>query len=362
MAGFENGVMLAKNVNFDQAAPKPHLGIVDGAGKLIIGTGDSAPTPEILAGSLTSPNGTITIGYVSPNITLDLTGGTTAIDSIGVDTTTATGTNPVLPDAAGEVVYTGGQYQSGTFGTRVVTINSQSPNNLQILSQISATNASTLVTKNGISHFDSARFTCDVNGFVSLNGTGVGETITGDTGGALSPTAGNWNIIGGTVVAGTSPLKTAGSGSTLTINAQISQALAATDATKIGLSNFDSTSFSVDANGFVQLSGGGFTWNDISGAFSPLKNNGYFVTGTATGTLPAAPAQGDTIKFFVDHASQVLTIQASGTQIIRLGSIVSSAGGTAVSTVQGDSVELVYRTSDTCWCAVTGIIGTWVMA
>ena len=40
---------------------------------------------------------------------------------------------------------------------------------------------------------------------IAVNGSVVGETITGDSGGALSPTAGNWNIVGGTVAAGTSP-------------------------------------------------------------------------------------------------------------------------------------------------------------
>src|SRR5690242_8348037 len=49
---------------------------------------------HVRLGSLTSPSGTITIGYSAPNITLDLAGGTTAIDSIGIDTTTGTGTNP----------------------------------------------------------------------------------------------------------------------------------------------------------------------------------------------------------------------------------------------------------------------------
>lgn len=265
------------NLSFD-GTPRGGKMITDG--QLWIGsTASDRPNDggHVRLGSLTSPGGTITIGYASPNITLDLAGGTTAIDSIGVDTTTGTGTNPVLPTAAGLVTVTGGQYPTGTFGTRVITLNSQSPNNYEVLAQISSTNATSLITKNGICHFDS-------------------------------------------------------------------------------------TSFSVDANGFVTLAGGGFTWNDVSGAFSPLKDNGYFITGTATGTLPAAPSQGDTIKFFVDHASQVLTLQATGSQKIRLGTLISSAAGTAVSTLQGDSVELVYRSSDTCWCAVCGFSGTWVMA
>lgn len=107
---------------------------------------------------------------------------------------------------------------------------------------------------------------------------------------------------------------------------------------------------------------GGFSWVDISGGFSANRETGYFITGTATANLPAGPSQGDTIKFFVDHASQFLTIQAAAGQIIRLGTLASSAAGTAISTQQGDSVELVYRAADLCWCAVAGYTGTWLMA
>lgn len=129
----------------------------------------------------------------------------------------------------------------------------------------------------------------------------------------------------------------------------------------MGLANFDSSTFDVDADGFVTLTGGGgFVWNDVSGAFSPLKNNGYFATSTANGTLPGSPAQGDTIKFFVD-TTDILTLTASGSQIIRLGSSVTAGGGTAVSTNQGDSVELTYRSSDDCWCAIAGFSGIWVL-
>jgi len=192
---------------------------------------------------------------------------------------------------------------------------------------------------------------------ITNSGAATPITLTGTTGGALSPTAGNFNLLGATSVAGTTPVRIIGLGSTLTTTIQISQAIAATDATKIGLSNFDSASFAVDANGFVTFIGG-TTWNDVSGAFSPLKNNGYFITGTATGTLPAAPAQGDTIIFIVDHASQLLTIQATAGKTIRLGNTITAAAGTAVSTLQGDSIELIYRTADTSWIALESI-GQW---
>lgn len=373
--------------------------------------------------------------------------GSAAAESFQVDAATAPGTNPVVPNGSGVVIVTGGQVAAGTTAN-VIRTNSLAANTYTIQIQRSQAAGASTVGDNGVCHFNSTFFTVDSNGFVSVNGsglgetitgtvggalsptagnwnilassvaagttpiqtsgsvstltiqvqraqaigatnasnvglaafnstyftvdsngfvsvsgTGLGQTITGQSGGALSPTAGNWNIFGGTSSAGTSPVVTSGSGSTLTTNVQISQALAAADATKIGLSNFDSASFAVSATGFVTLLGsGGFVWNDVSGAFSPLKNNGYFITGTATGTLPVSPSQGDTIKFLVDHASQVLTIQANTGQKIRIGSIQSSSAGTAVSTLQGDSLELTYRTSDTTWMAIGGALGTWTLA
>jgi len=105
---------------------------------------------------------------------------------------------------------------------------------------------------------------------------------------------------------------------------------------------------------------GTYAWIDTSGAFSPLKGNGYFITATATGTLPASPTQGDTIQFFVD-TTDILTIQTAGTQTIRMGTLITSGGGTAVSTQRGDSCELVYRASNDSWQCVD-MIGTWVIS
>jgi hypothetical protein len=87
--------------------------------------------------------------------------------------------------------------------------------------------ASTDGTKVGTAAFNSAQFTVDANGFVSTSGTGIGNTITGQSGGALSPTAGNWNIFAngvsgsGTSTAGN--MITSGSGSTLTVNSTEAQ-------------------------------------------------------------------------------------------------------------------------------------------
>lgn len=64
----------------------------------------------------------------------------------------------------------------------------------------------------GVSSFDGTDFSV-VAGVVSLLGTGAMETLTGDSGGALSPTAGNINIVS----TATNGIGVAGAGSTLTV-------------------------------------------------------------------------------------------------------------------------------------------------
>ena len=114
-AGQSNGVLYGLNVNFTGSSP--HTGVITADGQLLIG---NAVFPNIRAGTLTSPNGTITIGYSAPNITLDLSGGQLAIDSIAVDASTPPGTNPVVPDSNGQVTFTGAQVAAGVVGTNVI--------------------------------------------------------------------------------------------------------------------------------------------------------------------------------------------------------------------------------------------------
>lgn len=354
MAGFENDVGVMKNLNFDQAAAKPHLGVINAAGKIPIGTGNSFPTPEILGGILTSPDNSITFGYSSPNITAVVAGGSTVGKTItgnsggalnptlgnwnilgtgslttsgavstltiqltgltnhavlvGAGTSTITKVGPTA--TAGQVLQSAGAAADPVFSTATYP-------STTTISQILYSSSANVVS--GLATANSATLVTTSAGVPVMSGTMTnGQMIIGSTG--ATPVAGTITSTGGTIAV------TVGAG---TLN--------------------------------LEVATGGFIWNDVSGAFSPLKQNGYFITGTATGTLPASPAQGDTIKFFVDHASQVLTIDAPGTQIIRMGTLVTSAGGTFTSTQQGDSCELVYRASDTCWCAIAGFTGTWVL-
>lgn len=69
MSGFENDVLVAENVNFENEGRPPHYGVITANGQLLIG---NAAYPYIRAGRVVSPNGTLSIGYSAPNITMDL--------------------------------------------------------------------------------------------------------------------------------------------------------------------------------------------------------------------------------------------------------------------------------------------------
>lgn len=76
MPGFDNGVVFASNVDFtsNRVSSGDATMLTDGQ-LLIAHTALNAGGTHINPGVLTSPNGTITVGYSNPNITLDVTSG-----------------------------------------------------------------------------------------------------------------------------------------------------------------------------------------------------------------------------------------------------------------------------------------------
>lgn len=258
-----------------------------------------------------------------------------AVLSVGVDAHTAPGTSPVLPTVGGLVTITGAQVASGTVGANVIRTDSLAANTLTIEIQRTTTAAATDSTKNGVAHFDSADFTVDTNGFVSAATTGFVKTLTGDSGGAIPPSSNNIGVVGGSTAAGTSPVAVAGATNTLTVNVQKSQAIAATDATKVGLAAFDSASFAVDANGFVTASATGviktITGNS-GGAESPSAGN-FNILGTGSITV-AGTANTETVQLtgLTNHALQVGAGTATLTQLATTataGQVLQSAGSSS---------------------------------
>lgn len=247
---------------------------------LMLSTGGSGPmlsitvplgeSPIVPDGSgvvnFTSSGGTVAItgSSASPNnhtINFDLTGGGLGVDSFQVQAATVPGVNPVTPTGLGLV-----NVNATTVANHSVPIETRTRalNTYNIEAQIATSAAATDATKNGLAHYNSNQFSIDSNGFVSLTGGGLAiDSIGTQTGtNPIVPTAAGLVTINGAVVAaGTNPVRSDGTGAnTMAIEVQISQALAATDATKIGLSNFNSAIFTVDGNGFVSLPNAAISW------------------------------------------------------------------------------------------------------
>lgn len=312
MAGFASSVsnnldvVFAKNFDFSGAS-NPTQTITTNGQFPIGSTALNVGGTNINVGTIVSPFGTVTIGYSSPNITLDIAGAAAAIEKINVQT----GTSPILP-TGGFITLNGAVTAAGTNPVRT---DGTASNTIAIEVQTSQALAAADATKIGLCNFDSSSFSVAATGFVTLSTTGSGKTITGDSGGALSPTANNWNIFGGPGVT------TSGSGSTLTINSVVF-----TDTTAATLA----------------------------------VDNGYFATAAGTYVLPGAPVQGEIVIIVCDTAGAVV-VDAPSTHLIRLGNQITSAGGTMTSTAIGDSLTLRYRASSTTWFAVSSI-GNWTPA
>ncbi len=309
MAGFssitgDESIVFADNASFDGTQ---RGGKLTTNGQLWIG---STASPHVQKGSITSPMGTLSIGYSSPNITLDVTAGGAVVERF----TMQTGTSPVGP-LAGTVTFNGAVVAAGTNPVRT---DGTGANTMALEVQISQALAAADATKIGLSNFDSSSFAVAATGFVTLSTTGAGKTITGDSGGALSPTANNWNILG------LSGSKTSGSGSTLTVKSP--------------------------------------PFSQVGASATSSLNTGEFVTAAVTRTLPvsAGLADGD-LFIYVCTTAGALVIQSVGAQKIRIGSLISSAAGTATSTAIGDSLTLRFNATDGFFYTVSSV-GIWVLA
>ena len=256
---------------------------------------------------------------------VSLAGGGIAADQFAVDAATAPGTDPVLPSATGEV---------GIFGNLVVAhsvpieTHSRAANDFNIEPQISTAVSAPDVNDNGMSHFDSAAFTVDADGFVELVGGGTAAISFETDDGApnvVPDAAGEIQVLGGSNVSVTGQ----GPGNTITI----------------------------DATGFAS-----FTCLEVTTDVDPmLPFIGYVANavGLITFTLPVTAAFGEQFVVIRKGAGNVSIAQNAG-QTIHYNGVDTSTGvaGSLDSNAQWDTIWIKTVTADTDF-VVLNSSGTW---
>lgn len=134
MGGFANSisnnidVVFAKNGDFSGAANPNDTNGLQTNGQLWIGsTALNAGSTHINVGNISSPLGTLTIGYSSPNITIDLNGGKVAVETLSDDIGTVTTPTANNIQLVGHIVEQGASKFSTTIaGTHLININPMS--------------------------------------------------------------------------------------------------------------------------------------------------------------------------------------------------------------------------------------------
>jgi len=100
--------------------------------------------------------------------------------------------------------------------------------------------------------------------------------------------------------------------------------------------------------------GAGAAWTTISASQNLAVDNGYLCIGGAALSLalPGTSAVGQEIEVILSGSTS-WTITMAGGQSIRYGNVSTSAGGTLVSTAQGDRVRLICDIANTHWVAAS---------
>jgi len=158
--------------------------------------------------------------------------------------------------------------------------------------------------------------------FIKGGSSNVVETLTGNSGGAVGPTANNINVLGAGSITVTGNPGT----STLTI----------TD------------------------SGGGFMWNVITAASASLvASNGYIANnaGTVTFTLPVTTAVGDMYRVTGINNATGWSIAQNAGQTIHFGASNTTTGapGSLTSSATRDSIEILCVVANTDFNVLSSI-------
>ena len=332
--------------NSDASVETPLAGNYNILGTGSITTVGSAHTTTVQLTGLTAHNvllgeGTATVGLVAPSATSGI-----PLISQGAAADPVFGTAVVAGGGTGDTSFT---------AFSVICGGTTSTGALQNVSGVGTANQ--VLTSNGAGALPT---------WQNASASGAVTQFTLDAGTTpITPSSGNIVLTGAQVatgVVGANVIRTDGTaGNACTIQIQRSTVSAGSNSTLNGVCHFNSSQFSVDANGFVQaIAIGTFPWTDEAGSFNAASNNGYFCTASLTATLPPTPAQGDVVRIVADTTS-VVTIAANTGQKIRVGNVISASAGTCASTKQGDSINLVYRSASAVWYSMGAVQGAWTI-
>ena len=390
MAGFANDatgqeVVYANNVDF--TGNTNVVGQFTANAQLMIG---STASPHIQMGTITSPLGTVTIGYSSPNITIDVAAGTGVVETltgnsggaiapvagnintvgtgsitvvgsgntltteltgltnhsllVGAGTTTITKVGPSA--TTGQILQSQGSTTDPAFSTATypstTTINqilySSSAN---VVGGITAGNNGVLISSaTGVPSFLADGTTNQVlvattgapPSWGSIASTGAITTITGDSGGAESPSAGNFTFSGGTT-----GLTFAGTAATETLTGTLVLANGGTSAS-------------------LTASNGGIFYSTASA--------GAILAGTATARqmlqsgASSAPAWSTATWPATTTINQLLYSSAANT----VGGITAGNNGVLISSSSGVPSWLADGTTGQVLTATTGSPPSWANA
>ena len=332
------------------------------------GTGDTSLTTNgVLYGNGTSPVG-VTSGGTNGQALLAATGAPPAWATIagtqGVTLTTGANSLSIglvnVPNSAlanssitlangSNITITGSPVSLG--GTATINVSGTTNHSVQVgnsggsLSSLSVGNNGTVLL--GATGADPAfalltstdgsiTFTTGVNSLnLKANAPASTLTITGDTGGALSPSGSNWNILGGT------NMSTAGSGSTLTLNVKAPFAATTLTSNSLILGNGTSNVSALGAatNGQLPIGNNGNppTLATITGSGGVTVTNGPGTISISGGSSPAN-ATLDIVDDFVRNVQG--TYFASNT----LNS------GTVTAQVTGGGTSIIESGHPGIWC------------
>jgi hypothetical protein len=179
-------------------------------------------------------------------------------------------------------------------------------------------------------------------------------TLTGDAGGAVSPTAGNIDIQGVTVAnaANAKPLFIQGTPGSSLLEAHIQVAAAVTgapgDKLDAGVASFDASAFTVDTDGYVQLVGPfgpqvgaynlGLTYSAGTATIKGADGNDLSATNPGFVVIPSNVTNGKLITYTL--TSNVTFDDANGASSIFAGSLFGFDTGDDTSTIaQGGGIR-----------------------